>query len=57
MVRSLCLFIYLLKILFVYSTERGVYTCRVKGQREREKHVSLLSREPNVGLDPRTLGS
>ena len=28
-----------------------------RGERQREKQTSPLSREPNVGLDPRSLGS
>ena len=28
-----------------------------EGQRDRKKQTPWLSKEPNVGLDPRTLGS
>ena len=45
-----------LKILFIHLTE---ITSRQKGrQRVREEEAgSLLSREPDVWLDPRTVGS
>ena len=47
---------FFLKILFIYLTDRDHrYAGR---QREREEEAgSLLSREPDAGLDPRTLRS
>ena len=44
------------KILFIYLTE---ITSRQRGrQREREEEAgSLMSRQPDAALDPRTLGS
>ena len=58
-------FLKLLKKVFIYlrerekeSTRRGWAVVRGgrqgKGKREREKQKSQLSREPNVGLNPRT---
>ena len=49
-------FVFFLKILFIYSTE---ITSRQRSrQREREEEAgSPLSREPDAGLDPRTLRS
>ena len=46
------LFFFFFKILFVYSCE----TQREK-QRPRQREKQAPRREPNVGLDPRTLGS
>ena len=43
-----------LMILFIYL--RGVVHKQPEGQREREKQT-LLNREPDARLDPRTLGS
>jgi len=34
-----------------------VNTQQGEGQREKEKQIPLLSREPKVGLDPKTPGS
>jgi len=39
---------------FIYLRERAHKQGEGEGQREKE---TLLSREPNVGLDPRTPGS
>ena len=39
----------------MYLRERERESVRVHKQREKEKQT-LLSREPDVGLDPRTLG-
>ena len=45
-----------LKILFIYLTEKES-TSRGEQQAEGEEQQAPLSREPHVGLDPRTLGS
>ena len=42
--------IFFLKILFIYSWQR-------ERQRHRQREKQVLYREPNVELDPRTLGS
>ena len=44
------------KILFIFLTEREREREQARGAREGEAD-SPLSREPNAGLDPRTLGS
>ena len=46
------LFDFFSRILFIYLTERE--NVQAEGEREAD---SLLSREPNAGLNPRTLGS
>ena len=48
-----------LKILSIYLTDRDHrYAGRQREEREREEEAgSLLSREPDAGLDPRTLRS
>ena len=47
-----------LKILFIYLTQRNRENTHARGVAKREGEAgSLLSREPNKGLDPRTLGS
>ena len=45
------------KISFIYFTQRETTSRRSSKQRERDKHTPPLSREPNMGLHPRTLGS
>jgi len=54
------LFDLLLKILFIYLTERERERACTHKQgelhREREKQTPGLSREPDMGLVPRTLG-
>ena len=52
----LLLLLLFLKILFIYLTDRS-QVGREAGRERREETGSLLSREPDVGLDPRTLGS
>jgi len=50
---------FFLEILFIYLRERETGTEHEQGKEvegEGEAH-SLLSREPDAGLDPRTLGS
>ena len=50
-----CLFF---KILFIYLTEGETASEREEeGEWERKKQASEQSREPDAGLDPRTLGS
>ena len=47
-----------LKILFIYLTERERSQVGRETGREREEEAgSPLSREPDMGLNPRTLGS
>ena len=41
------------KTLFIYLRERE----HQQGEQEKEKQTPPLSREPNSGLNPRTLGS
>ena len=48
---------FFLKILFIYLTERERSQVGREAGRERGEAGSLLSREPDAGLDPRTLGS
>ena len=51
-------FVLFLNILFIYLTEREREGTSRERQAERQREaVSLLSREPDVGLDPRTLRS
>ena len=45
---------FFLKILFIYLTERDHKQAERQAEREEETG-SLLSREPDAGLDPRTL--
>ena len=45
-----------LKISFIYLTERS-QVGREAGREREEEAGSLLSREPDAGLDPRTLRS
>ena len=45
-----------LKILFIYLTDRDHKQAERQAEREEEAG-SLLSREPDAGLDPRTLRS
>ena len=51
-------FIILKKVLFIYLREEGrrekERMSDEEGQRKREETDSPLSREPDVGLDPRT---
>ena len=49
-----CISFYFLKILFIYLTDRDHKQAERQAEREGEAG-SLLSREPDVGLDPRTL--
>jgi len=53
------LFIYFLKrFIYLFGTEREIEHKQGEQQAEGEGEAgSLLSREPYVGLDPRTLGS
>ena len=45
-------------MLLIYLTERDTAREGTQaGEWEREKAGFLLNREPDVGLDPRTLGS
>ena len=47
-------------IIYLFDRERSQVGREAGRERERERQEeagSLLSREPNVGLDPRTLGS
>ena len=46
-----CVYVYLLKIFYLFERERE-HEWGVEGGREGD---SLLSREPDLGLDPRTL--
>ena len=49
---------FFLKILFIYLTERERSQVGREAGREREEEAgSLPNREPDVGLDPRTLRS
>ena len=48
--------LFFFKILFIYLTEREI-TSRQRGRQREEEAGSLLSREPDAGLDPRTLRS
>ena len=48
--------LFIFKILFIYLTERDHKQAERQAEREEEAG-SLLSREPDAGLDPRTLGS
>ena len=53
-------FFFFLKILFIYQRERGGESehRQTEWQAEAEGEAgSPPSKEPNVGLDPRTLGS
>ena len=47
---------FFLKILFIYLTDREHKLAEKQAEREEEAG-SLLSREPDAGLDPRMLGS
>ena len=52
------IYIYVLKILSIYFKESKSERVQARGTAEEEGEAdSLLSSEPNVGLDPRTLGS
>ena len=51
-----CFFFF--KILFIYLAERATERAQAGGAAERKGEADdLLSREPDVGLDSRTLGS
>ena len=51
-------FIYFLKILFIYLTDRNHKYAERQAEREKEEEAgSLLSSELDAGLDPRTLRS
>jgi len=51
-------FFFFLKILFIYLTEREIARAGTQAGGVGEGEAGfLLSREPDVGLDPRTLGS
>ena len=47
---------FLKDFIYLFDTEREI-TSRQRGRPREEEAGSLLSREPDVGLDPRTLGS
>ena len=52
------IFLFFLKILFMYLRERERERAQAGGEAEGEGEAgSLLSREPDVGFNPRTLGS
>ena len=51
-----CLFVCFFKDLFNYLTDRNHKEAERQAEREKEAG-SLLSREPDSGLDPRTLRS
>ena len=50
------LLIFFFKILFIYLTDRDHKSAERQAEREKEAG-SLLSREPDAGLVPRTLRS
>ena len=47
---------FLIKILYLFISQTEI-TSRQRGRQREEEAGPLLSREPDAGLDPRTLGS
>ena len=51
-------FIFLKDFIYLFDRQRSQVGREAGREREREREAgSLLSREPDAGLDPRTLGS
>ena len=54
---SRCSFIFFFKDFYLFAREREYTQAGREGGRSRREAGSLPSKEPDAGLDPRTLGS